>query len=312
MQEEKQGGDEFTAEEQAFFETGGEAEIPAEQPVQEDVKEPSEPVAEEQEAGEEGQERDEKGRFVPHGAFHAERERRKEIEGRLNDVLQKQAVLEERWKSLQKPTEEAKEDSDPEPDPNKDIFAHNAWLKRQFERERQANEEWRQGQQKTQEQQRQDTQIATSWVQSVQKFQQSEPSFPQAAQYLVDMRSQQLAAFGYNEAQINEAINTEVKNATAWAMQQGKSPAEVVFEYAKASGFKSQAQEQQQQTGELPEQLKKVERAQQSARTIASGGGKAGTDPESPEAIASMSQAEFETWYANPENARRFARMMGA
>lgn len=310
MQEEKQGGDEFTAEEQAFFETGGEAEIPAEQPQ---IEEAAEPVAEEQETGEEGQERDEKGRFVPHGAFHAERERRKEIEGRLNDVLQKQAVLEERWKSIQKPTDEAKADEDPEPDPNKDIFAHNAWLKRQFERERQANEEWRQGQQKTQEQQRQDTQIATSWAQSVQKFQQEQPAFPQAAQYLVDMRSQQLAAFGYSEAQINEAINTEVKNATAWAMQQGKSPAEVVFAYAQASGFKPQEKTQEPaKTTDLPDQLKKVELAQRSARTIASGGGKTNADPESPEAIASMSQAEFEAWYSKPENARRFNSMMGA
>jgi hypothetical protein len=311
MVEEKQGGDEFTAEEQAFFETGGEAEMPAEQPAPENEEQPA--VAETQEAGEEEQERDEKGRFVPHGAFHAERERRKELEGKFNDTLQKLAVLEERWKSIQQPAGEEKAEEDPEPDPNKDIFAHNAWLKRQFERERKANEEWRQGQQKTQEQQQQDQQIATAWTRSVQQFQSKEPSFPQAAQFLVDMRTKQLAAFGYNEAQINQAIDAEVKNATAWAVQQGKSPAEAVYEYAKASGFTPQEKPQDgERATDLPDQLKKVEQAQRSARTIASGGGKANVDPDSPEAIASMSDKEFEAWIAKPENERRFQRMMGA
>ena len=95
--EENQGG-ELSAEEQAYFETGGESAIPVEE------EKPAESQAE-QPPVEEGQPpedvpRDEKGKFVPHQALHAEREEHKRTKPELAEIRQKQAVLEDRWNTL--------------------------------------------------------------------------------------------------------------------------------------------------------------------------------------------------------------------
>lgn len=314
---ETQGGDEFTADEKAFFETGGETALtqePDNAQGQEGLQAEAETVTADADEKENG-ERDEKGRFVPHGALHAERERRKEIESQYQTILQKHAVLEDRWNSILKAQEQRQEpqtgDEDPMPDPNKDIFAHSAWQARQIERlkEDQAKK-WGEFEQ-TRQQQQEEQAILQEWTSSVQQFQTQKPDFGDAAQYLSDLRAKQLSALGLDQNGINATINQELKGVIQQAKQVGKSPAELIYQYASVSGY-APKQVQQQNTAELPDSLKRVAQAQEQAKTLANGGGKGGSDPDSPEAIASMSEREFEAWMSKPENARRFERMMGA
>ena len=256
--------------------------------------------------------RDEKGRFVPHGALHAEREEHKKTKAQLEEIARKQAVLEDRWNTLLQAgkQQEAHADDTP-PDPNVDIFAYTAWQGEQVKKlQARLDEDAAQRQQMTQ-QQAEEREIVTTWQTSVQEFQTRQADFPDAAKYLSDLRSQQLGALGLDAPTINATIDAELKGVIKQAKTLGKSPAEIIYQYASVSGYKP-AQAQQQTSGnvQMPDNLARVAAAQEASRTIASGSGRAGADPTSPEAIAAMSEKEFAVWASIPENARRFERML--
>ena len=307
-----QGGDTLSDSEMAYFQTGGEAEV-TQEPNNAEVQEgQAAPEAVTQEQTEEQSVRDEKGRFVPHGALHAEREEHKKTKAQLEEIARKQAVLEDRWNTLLQAgkQQEAPADDTP-PDPNVDIFAYAAWQGKQLEKvQAQLRQDAEQRQQMTQ-QQAEEREIVTTWQTSVQEFQTKQADFPDAAKYLSDLRSSQLEALGLDKPTINATIDSELKGVIKQAKALGRSPAEIIYQYASVSGYKP-AQAQQQPNGQvqMPESLARVAAAQSASKTIASGSGRASTDPASPEAIAAMSEKEFAVWASNPENARRFERML--
>src|SRR5690606_27583681 len=86
------GGEETDAlseADRAYFESGGEAE-PEQQAEQ--------PEGEEQQAEEGQQPRDDKGKFVPHGALHAEREEHKKTRAEVQELRDFKIRMEERWR----------------------------------------------------------------------------------------------------------------------------------------------------------------------------------------------------------------------
>jgi hypothetical protein len=308
-----QGGDTLSDAELSYFQTGGETEVTQEPESNAEVQEgQAAPEAVTQEQPEDQGARDEKGRFVPHGALHAEREEHKKTKAQLEEIARKQAVLEDRWNTLLQAgkQQEAPADDTP-PDPNVDIFAYTAWQGEQVKKlQARLDEDAAQRQQMTQ-QQAEEREIVTTWQTSVQEFQTRQADFPDAAKYLSDLRSQQLGALGLDAPTINATIDAELKGVIKQAKTLGKSPAEIIYQYASVSGYKH-AQTQQQTTGnvQMPDNLARVAAAQEASRTIASGSGRAGADPTSPEAIAAMSEKEFAVWASIPENARRFERML--
>lgn len=308
-----QGGDTLSDAELSYFQTGGETEVTQETPANAEVQEgQAAPEAVTQEQTEEQSARDEKGRFVPHGALHAEREEHKKTKAQLEEIARKQAVLEDRWNTLlQAGKQQEQPADDTPPDPEKDIFAYAAWQGKQLDAVKaQLRQDVEQRQQMTQ-QQAEEREIVTTWQTSVQEFQTRQADFPDAAKYLSDLRSQQLGALGLDAPTINATIDAELKGVIKQAKSLGKSPAEIIYQYASVSGYRP-AQAQQKPAGnvQMPENLARVAAAQEASRTIASGSGRAGADPTSPEAIAAMSEKEFAVWASNPENARRFERML--
>lgn len=308
-----QGGDTLSDSEMAYFQTGGEAEVTQETPTNGEVQEgQAAPEAVAQEQTEEQTARDEKGRFVPHGALHAEREEHKKTKAQLEEIARKQAVLEDRWNTLLQAGKQPETPADDTPpDPNVDIFAHVAWQNKQLEKlQAQLRQDAEQRQQMTQ-QQAEDREIVTTWQTSVQEFQTKQADFPDAAKYLSDLRSSQLEALGLDKPTVNATIDAELRGVIKQAKALGRSPAEIIYQYASVSGYKP-AQAQQQTNGQvtMPENLARVAAAQEASKTIASGSGRAPADPMSPEAIAAMSEKEFAVWASNPENARRFERML--
>jgi hypothetical protein len=308
-----QGSDTLSDAELSYFQTGGETEVTQEPESNAEVQEgQAAPEAVTQDQPEDQGARDEKGRFVPHGALHAEREEHKKTKAQLEEIARKQAVLEDRWNTLLQAgkQQEAHADDTP-PDPNVDIFAYTAWQGEQVKKlQARLDEDAAQRQQMTQ-QQAEEREIVTTWQTSVQEFQTRQADFPDAAKYLSDLRSQQLGALGLDAPTINATIDAELKGVIKQAKTLGKSPAEIIYQYASVSGYKP-AQAQQQTSGnvQMPDNLARVAAAQEASRTIASGSGRAGADPTSPEAIAAMSEKEFAVWASIPENARRFERML--
>lgn len=305
----------FTPEESAYFESGGESAIPAETPVAAEP-EPQAPAPEVQQPQEQGAERDEKGRFVPHQALHAEREEHKKTKAQLEELSRQQAVLNDRWQTIMALKEAPKEEQAP-PDPEKDIFGYAKW-----QAEKVAALEKTLTDDKAQREQqeaisRQEAEIWSEWETSAQSYAAQTPDFGDAVKFLSEARTAQLKGFGAldprftSDAGINQQINNELRAIIIQAKQAGVSPAQAVHDIAKSYGFKAAPVEQGAQELKLPGQLATVAAAQEAAKTVGQGGGRAGGDALTPESLAAMPAAEFNAWFAKPENARYFEKLMG-
>lgn len=299
--------------EAAYFESGGNTEIVADAPapvVDQPIVEPQAPNSD-QPAGE----RDEKGRFVPHQALHAEREEHKKTKATLDEISRKQAILEDRWNTILKLKEPQAEEPAGPPDPNEDIFGYAKWQGDQI-RALSAKVESRE---KQEEQARtvaeQDREVWNHWSQSATEYSTQQKDFGDAVKFLSDTRTKQLQALGAvnptfasEQGRLNQ-INAELRQIVLSAKETGQSPAAVVYQLAAAYGYAPTAQDPGKM--ELPEKLAQIDAAQNASRTLTTPGGRNATEPMSAEAIASMSASDFEAWMKAPENAKRFQQIMG-
>lgn len=321
---------ELSPAETAYFESGGNAPLDTSQPdaaAQAAVEGQDKPKPEEVNTDGSVQVRDDKGRFVktiPFDVFHAEREEHKRTKGELSELREFKGKMEERWRMLETAAQQMQqppEPEDPEPDPNKDIFAHNAWLKRQLvkvtgsiaERDKQTAEEKRVAEEQNQAAEG-ERRVWNFWHQDAAKYKASNPEFDDVVTWASEYRSKQLANMAdfypqfADEAGITAQINAELRELVITAAKNGKSPAEAVHKLARSWGY----QGKQNEPLKLPDGLAKVAAAQEASRTVgAAPGGPAGQEM-SLEQIMSMPMPEFQAWYAEPKNARRYDKLMGA
>ncbi|HEV2321407.1 MAG TPA: hypothetical protein VGT42_03515 [Gammaproteobacteria bacterium] len=103
-------------------------------------------------------------------------------------------------------------------------------------------QQWRQQQEQATEQRAAVQQIAHWPAAQEQEFTRAQPEYPEAYRYTAEARDRELQALGYADPAQRAAImrkNTaEIVNN---ALQQGRNPAEQVWEYAQARGFAAKA-----------------------------------------------------------------------
>lgn len=312
----------LSAAEEAYFSSGGETEITADPApvadpapnVDPDPVDPSAAVVDPAAPPE----RDDKGRFVPHQALHAEREEHKKTKAELEQIRQQQAILNDRWNTLLTATKQPEPQAETPPDPEVDIFAHSKWqadrlkaLENKLSDREKADEEARTTAAA-------DNELWGHWSQSAQAYAATNTDFGDAVKFLSDTRTAQLKGLALvdpnfaNEEGILNQINAELKAIVAASKQKGMDPAQAVHEIAKAYGFNgAKAPASDPAAADLAGKISQIDAAQNASRTLAASPGKNAGDPLSPEAIASMSTKEFEAWMRVPENARRFEKMMG-
>ncbi|MDP4005073.1 hypothetical protein [Methylobacterium sp. NEAU K] len=329
-----EGGESFTPEEQAAFEAyergedgpstaAAAVEAPDGAPA---GGEAAAPAGEAGEAAGEGagaeidpslQARDEKGKFVPHGAFHEERERRKAVEKELTDLREKYARGDERLRLLteaaraQAPAAAQPAAEPPKvPNPEEDIFGYAKHLE-----EKLAKLEGTVTQETTrQRQEREVAEVVRDYHADVNRFAQAEPTFADAFKYVIETRRAEYAAMGVPEAQIRQALGNDELQIAIQARQQGVSPAERIFAIAKARGFAPKAPEPPAAPA-AP-----VESAAQKAERVAAGqagpgkslsaAGGAPAGEVTFETLMNMSEAEFEAFAL--KNPRKLDKLMGA
>lgn len=310
--------DEFTPEEQAFFESGGEKEIPSEPAQEAKAEEPEQPETEEP-AGED-RERDGKGRYVPHGALHAEREEHKKTRAELDQLRQYKAVMDDRWTTLQQMRQEQPEAHEEQaPDPNVDIFAAFNWQRKQLEALQTKINDGEVAQRQAAEESQREQQVWNYWKADAEQYSKTNADFNNAATWLADLRDKQLTALSAFDQRFSTKqgrdiqIDAELKDIVVKAAQAKMSPAEMIYQLAQGYGY----QKAPPQTDpvpdklEMPETLRKVEQGLQSSRTVGQASGKSGSDQLSPEAIANMPAPEFDAWIKVPANERYFNSIMG-
>lgn len=322
MEEKAESG--LTAAEESYFSSGGEASLAPEPAVEEKAEEavlqapPEEPVKPEQP-------RDERGKFVPHQALHQEREEHKQSKAELNELREKIATWEERFRIVSQAAQQPEKPVENIPDPDQDIFAAYRYSQAKLQAledkingaEQQAREQ--------NEAQQQETALWNYWNKDASEFAQQTPEFSEAAKWMSETRARQLRALGkslpkiYPQLQsdqgINAQIDAELKQMVIAAHQSGTGPASLLYNVAQEWGWQAKAKEQapapQQAPLTLPDKLRSVQSAQEASRTVGAASGSAGGDMETLAGIMAMPRKEFEDWAKDPKNARRFEKLMG-
>jgi len=248
-------------------------------------------------------------RTVPHAALHAEREGHKATKGQLAAAQAQLAQLAElRARLSAQPATPAALQTPPPPAasqqqadaPAAPVGDDPHGIRHLTERINQFEQRDRQQQTQQAEQgiaSQEQTVLHNQLIQSEQEFRAATPDYDQAAQHLATARSRQLAMMGLGPVEVQQTLANEVLEITRAAIEQGRSPAEVAYDWAQTYGYQPQ-QAQQQQPNPM---LAAIAQGQRQSRTLANGRGGAGVDQVNADAIARMTEAEFDRLYATPE-----------
>lgn len=293
--------DELTADEQAFFDNGGETPP---------VKEPDKPIEPPTDKDAQAEVEGSKPKMVPHQTFHAEREEHKKTKAELQELKEFKAAMDERMRWFEAMQQPQKEDTPP--DPNEDVFAALKWTQDKLLEQQKAAQETRQQQEQREQAQQAERQVWDYWQQDAQAYTRENPDFGNAAKWLSDYRDKQLSALSVVDsrfntpAQRNAQIEQELKQIVVAAAQRRLSPAQLVYEIAKGYGYQAKAEPDKG----LAEKIDQIDKAQAANRTVGAASGTSGGDEITAEALASMPEQEFAVWMAKPGNAAKFEKMM--
>lgn len=190
---------------------------------------------------------DEKKRMVEYGALHEERERRKEERTKREKAEQDLARLAGRFSTLEELARAAAQQTAPKPevpDVNTDPVAHFTEQLRQRDERIAQFEGWQRQQQQAAQQQQQINTIRQSATQAEAEFAKETPDYQEAATYVQMIRNAQLEAIGLGDpGQRAQQLAMEALNLAAGAQQRGQNPAAIIYQMAKASGWKPKVAE---------------------------------------------------------------------
>ena len=300
----------LTKEEQAveaeMMEDSDDSEVIAEEEAQGDealsIDEPKaeEPKAEEPKAEEpKPEEPKPEPTTVPLAALDSERHKRKEAEGRL-------AVLEDKMTTLlaPKPAEPLAEDK--MPDPVVDPEGFEGWLEQPDARNAQPVQEM------TEQMRRQQERADLMRFMGVGEttFRAENNDYDVAFEYAKKSKAREFRSYEFSEEQIPALVEEAAMQVSALARQQGKNPAQVIYDYAKLTGYTAAASPTDTNAELLAEspgdKLARLEKTQKTTQSTAGAGGTAREDEWTPERIAALSDKEMA---ALPDEV--FERVMG-
>lgn len=313
MTEKQEAGETLSAEETAYFESGGATALPEEAKEEEAGAGKEQAIQQSEAEGQQEQpkpgERDDKGRFVPHGALHAEREEHKKTRSELEELKRFRAVMEDRWRMVEQAGQRQQQEQQPEiPDENSQPIETIAWLKQQLlaknQQEQQSQAEW-------QERQRQENAARERYTYADQKYrevEQADPEVGDAYSFARESYRNELRALGVPEAQLPAREQMFIQSFVNNIIDRELDIAEFVKTIAKSRGWQPKPAQQQQ---EVTDKLKRIEGAQSQARSVGQAGGRSGSEELGLAELVAMPRAEFEAWYANEKNAARYNKLMG-
>lgn len=253
------------------------------------------------------------GKYVPHAALHKERSRRKEVEAENLTMREKMARAEERLSVLnevlmatddgqQQPGQQQakktiEEELGPAPDPERDIFAYVRWQQKKIDLQERRFNEMATTQQRAQEaasNQQASQQFQQAYQQDAVRFMQEKPDFPEAYKFIANSFANELKSMGLDDNAIRQRLMQEEAVLVHEAFQRKMSPSQVIYERARARGYNPSQAAQQQQNGQ--QKIQQIQKGQKATASLSSAGGSGG-DALTMEALADMSEAEFEATY---------------
>ena len=259
---------------------------------------------------------DDKKRMVEFGAFHEERERRKQEAARAQKAEQELARLTGRFTTLEELARAAAAQQQPQPkspDVNTDPVGHFQAEIAKRDQQIAAFENWAREQQRfsqeqvqRQQQEQQIVAIRTRAVSQEQEFAKTTPDYTEAADYVQRVRNAQLEAIGFTDPVARQQqLAMEALNLAISAEQRGQNAAAIIYQMAKATGWApkapaaaasttAQAAPQAPATADGAKKLETVAKGQQANTSLGKLNGQAAPAETSLEALLKMSDEDFD------------------
>lgn len=217
----------------AFFENGG--ELPE---AKQETPEPAKEVQEEEKEPE-------KEKFVPYGALHEERQRRKELQQEIERIRQEQLQSAQVMQQVLQQMRQQQEP--PAPTVDDDPVAYFQAKQREQEEQLRMVAENLQQRQEREQQEYQQQQFVSAYRQAASEFSQKTPDFNDAYKFAIDHRANELRAAGYPAEMIPQILRSNEAEIVSLAFQQGINPAEKIYEIARIRGWKGAPQAEPEQ-----------------------------------------------------------------
>ena len=310
--------DELTADEKALFDAMRAQDNSGPAPEAAPDKQPQRQQPESVETPEPQAKEPDQAKLVDKRALDEERTRRKKAEQTAREREVELAKVNTRFEMLTKALEaNAAQPTPPVAETPVPAFDTDpkAWIDhnvRELQRKQEAFDrrlaDFQAGNQQIVEQQRQQQQIAElqSWAQEQeQDYMQAMPDYNQAMAHLLAARQAHIRAIGEDDpVRIQQAIRADIINTAYFARQKGRNFAETLYKLAEASGYKpsnggadNPLAPARTPTVNVDSAAERLLRGNDMATTLGSTGA-APRGELATQAIANMSDAEFEAVYA--------------
>lgn len=189
-------------------------------------------------------------KMVPHAALHEERLARQAADKRLEEAEKRFQTLEARTNLILEKLVPKEPEVKPEPIPDFETDPA-GWIAHTMKSTGKELEDVKKELTTLREEKAQKTEQDknTSVVRSIMdyavtkenEFKAITPDYDEASVFLMESRKDELTELGYSEAEIVQMIQGEKLTIAAQAKQQGKNPAELVYNIAKRRGFAKKA-----------------------------------------------------------------------
>lgn len=136
------------------------------------------------------------------------------------------------------------------------------------------------------------------------EFKAANPDYDEASAFLINSRKEELADLGYPEAQIMQMIQGEKLTIAAQAKEQGKNPAELVYNIAKRRGFQKKVPAAGDGNGQQPQddkaRIETVRKGTEHGTGLSGARGNA-PSPLTAQRLLELSEADFDKAIQTPE-----------
>lgn len=272
------------------------AEVEEEAAPAEEAAEESTEEAPEEESTEESTPDDEKpSRTVPIGALHEEREKRRQLQAKIEQMESTfQKMMERVAQGQQPPAPAVPQPEVPQiPSYDEDPVAH---LKARIDQLTQVSGA-------THQQMQQQTAM-TKFVEALgtleNQMRATTPDYDEAIAFAKQARYSELMALGYSPEATAEMMRQEILGTSAFCMQQGKNPVEAFYNYAKVRGWQGRngtpAPAAKPTAATTAKKLATVARAQSASRALPKGGSAPPTG-RSLEDLSTMEDKDFDKYF---------------
>lgn len=296
----------LSAEEEAFFSSGGEKTIPAEGADAGAGGEGGEgkPAGGEAKAGEAP-----KNDHVPLATFLEEKKARKELAGKLSEYEKQIAEFKGKFAIIDRlklPGEAAQAAPAGPPNPEEDIFGAVKHVGETVAQMQKRLDDQAKAMADAEKQAAEQKVFVDKYRADADAFEATNPDFKAAYNYLLNSRAAELKAIGYDTPQaLHQALIADEMAIAQMAFERGKSPAEMLYNLANQRGYKKDAAADPGK-GKAAEKLETIERGQAANKSLSNAAGSSGDPEMTAEALIAMPADEFEAWCnRNPAKAKR-------